>query len=140
MKTRKLLVAGLASLLMSSFCAAQILETPSMIYKNRCANCHGLKANGVPKLKEQSGTTVKEAVAQGIASQEKENIYGPPLNTMSQEDLLLKLKDLRNKDFDSKSAHSIMQKNLKQVEEREGKISDEKMADYIYTTFGSATK
>lgn len=140
MKTRKLLVAGLASLLMSSFCAAQILETPSMLYKNRCANCHGLKANGVPKLKEQSGTTVKEAVAQGIASQEKENIYGPPLNTMSQEDLLLKLKDLRNKDFDSKSAHSIMQKNLKQVEEREGKINDEKMADYIYKTFGSATK
>ncbi len=140
MKTRKLLVVGFASLLMASFCAAQILETPSMIYKNRCANCHGLKANGVPKLKEQSGTTVKEAVAQGIASQEKENIYGPPLNTMSQEDLLLKLKDLRNKDFDSKSAHSIMQKNLKQVDEREGKISDEKMADYIYTTFGSASK
>ncbi len=111
-----------------------------MIYKNRCANCHGLKANGVPKLKEQSGTTAKEASAQGISSQEKENIYGPPLTTMSQEDLLLKLKDLRNKDFDSKSAHSVMQKNLKHVEEREGKISDEKMADYIYTTFGSSSK
>ena len=140
MKARELLIVGFVSLLMSSYCAAKILETPSMIYKNRCANCHGLKANGVPKLKEQSGTTAKEAASQGLASQEKENIYGPPLTTMSQEDLLLKLKDLRNKDFDSKSAHSVMQKNLKHVEEREGKISDEKMADYIYTTFGSSSK
>jgi flagellar motility protein MotE (MotC chaperone) len=140
MKARELLIVGFVSLFMSSYCDAKILETPSMIYKNRCANCHGLKANGVPKLKEQSGTTAKEAASQGLASQEKENIYGPPLTAMSQEDLLLKLKDLRNKDFDSKSAHSIMQKNLKHVEEREGKISDEKMADYIYTTFGSSSK
>jgi len=140
MKTRGLLIAGLSSLLMSSVCVAKILETPSMIYKNRCANCHGLKADGVPKLKEQSGTTVKEAAAQGTSSQEKVNIYGPALNAMSQEDLLTKLKDFRNKDFDSKSVHSVMQKNLKQVEDREGKISDEKMADYIYTTFGPGLK
>jgi len=59
---------------------------------------------------------------------------------MSKEDLFDKLKDLRSKDFDSKSYHSVMQKNLKKIEEREGKISDEKMADYIYTTFGSSTK
>ena len=137
MKTRGLFVVGLASLLMSSFCSAKTLETPSMIYKNRCANCHGLKANGVPKLKEQPGTSVEEAAAHGMASQEKSNIYGPPLNNMTKEELVAKLKDLRNKDFDSKSAHSVMQKNLKKVEEREGKISDEKMADYIVTTFGS---
>ncbi len=137
MKTRDLLTVGIASLLLSSFCSAKTLETPSMIYKNRCANCHGLKANGVPKLKEQSGTSVEEAAAQGMASQEKADIYGPPLNALSKEELVAKLKDLRNKDFDSKSAHSVMQKNLKKVEEREGKISDEKMADYIFTTFGS---
>lgn len=137
MKTRGLFVIGLASLMMSSFCSAKILETPSMIYKNRCANCHGLKANGVPKLKEQSGTSVVEAAAQGMASQEKADIYGPPLTTLSKEELVTKLKDLRNKDFDSKSAHSIMQKNLNKVEEREGKFSDEKMADYIVTTFGA---
>ncbi|MFY9142290.1 c-type cytochrome [Sulfuricurvum sp.] len=136
MKTRGLLIAGLASLLMSSFCSAKVLETPSMIYKNRCANCHGLKANGVPKLKEQPGTSVEEAASHGMASQEKGNIYGPPLNRMSEEELVAKLKDLRNKDFDSKSAHSVMQKNLKKVEEREGKITDEKMAEYIVTTFG----
>jgi hypothetical protein len=136
MKTRGLFVIGLASLLMSSFCSAKTLDTPSMIYKNRCANCHGLKANGVPKLKEQPGTSVSEAAAQGMASQEKADIYGPPLTTLSKEELVAKLKDLRNKDFDSKSSHSVMQKNLKKVEEREGKFSDEKMADYIVTTFG----
>ncbi|HZF70304.1 c-type cytochrome [Sulfuricurvum sp.] len=136
MKTRGIFVVGLASLLMSSFCSAKTLETPSMIYKNRCANCHGLKANGVPKLKEQPGTSVEEAAANGMASQEKSDIYGPPLNTLSKEELVVKLKDLRNKDFDSKSAHSVMQKNLKKVEEREGKFSDEKMAEYIVTTFG----
>ncbi|MDD5052664.1 MAG: hypothetical protein PHO27_08035 [Sulfuricurvum sp.] len=136
MKTRGLFVIGLASMLMSSFCSAKTLETPSMIYKHRCANCHGVKADGVPKLKEQPGTSVEEAAAQGMSSQEKADIYGPPLTTLSKEELVAKLKDLRNKDFDSKSAHSVMQKNLKKVEEREGKFSDEKMADYIVTTFG----
>jgi len=136
MKKRGLFVIGLASLLMSGFCSAKTIETPSMIYKNRCANCHGIKANGVPKLKEQPGTSVEEAAAHGMASQEKGDIYGPPLNTLTQEELVMKLKDLRNKDFDSKSSHSVMQKNLKKVEEREGKFSDEKMAEYISTTFG----
>lgn len=140
MKTRGLLVIGFVSLLMASCCSAKILETPSMIYKNRCANCHGIKANGVPKLKEQSGTSTEEAAAHGMASQEKGNIYGPPLNAMSKEDLVAKLKDLRNKDFDSKSYHSVMQKNMKHIEEREGKITDEKMAQYIYTTFGTGAK
>jgi len=140
MKTGGFLMIGLASLLMSSFCAAKTTEKVSDIYKTRCANCHGVKANGVPKLKEQPGTSATEAAAQGMASQEKANIYGPPLSTMSKEDLVYKLKDLRNKDFDSKSIHSVMQKNLKHIEEREGKISDEKMAEYIYTTFGSSSK
>ena len=107
------------------------------IYKARCANCHGVKANGVPKLKEQSETNAEEAAAKGISSQEMANIYGPPLSNMSKDDLINKLKDLRNKDFDSKSSHSVMQKNLKHIEEREGKVSDEKMAEYIYTTFGA---
>lgn len=136
MKTRGLLMIGLASLMMSSYCSAKILETPSMIYKNRCANCHGMKANGVPKLKEQPGITAEQAAALGAASQDKGDIYGPPLNTLSKDELVQKLKDLRNKDFDSKSYHSVMRKNLKKVEEREGKITDEKMAEYIFTTFG----
>jgi len=140
MKTRGLLIIGLTSLLMSNVYAAKTTQTMGDIYKARCANCHGVKANGVPKLKEQPGVTAEEAAAKGMASQEKGNIYGPPLSTMSKEDLFDKLKDLRSKDFDSKSYHSVMQKNLKKIEEREGKISDEKMADYIYTTFGSSAK
>lgn len=140
MKTRGLLVIGIASLLMSNFCAAKTTDKMGDVYKARCANCHGVKANGVPKLKEQAGTSAEEAASQGMASQEKGNIYGPPLSSMSKEDLLNKLKDLRSKDFDSKSYHSVMQKNLKMIEKREGKISDEKMADYIYTTFGSSIK
>jgi hypothetical protein len=31
-----------------------------------------------------------------------------------------------------------MQKNLKHIEDRQGKIADEKMAEYISTTFGTA--
>jgi cytochrome c553 len=137
MKTRGFLVIGIASLLMSSFCFAKTTGNMGEIYKARCANCHGVKANGVPKLKEQSETNAEEAAAKGISSQEKANIYGPPLSNMSKDDLINKLKDLRNKDFDSKSSHSVMQKNLKHIEEREGKVSDEKMAEYIYTTFGA---
>ncbi|MDD4854475.1 MAG: c-type cytochrome [Sulfuricurvum sp.] len=140
MKIGGLLIIGLASLIASGYCAAKTTEKVSNIYKTRCANCHGVKANGVPKLQEQSGTSAEEAAARGMASQEKINIYGPALNTISKEDLVYKLKDLRSKDFDSKSYHSVMQKNLKHIEEREGKFSDEKMADYIYTTFGSSTK
>lgn len=140
MKTRGLLVLALASLLMSNFCAAKTTNKMGDIYKDRCSNCHGIKANGVPKLKEQSGVSVEEAAAHGMASQEKGNIYGPPLNVYTKDEIYKKLLDLRSKDFDSASYHSIMQKNLKKIEEREGKISDEKMAEYISTTFGGGNK
>ncbi|OHD89216.1 c-type cytochrome [Sulfuricurvum sp. RIFCSPLOWO2_12_FULL_43_24] len=136
MKTRGLLMIGLASLLMTNVYAAKTANKMGNIYKERCANCHGIKANGVPKLKEQAGTTVEEATAQGTSSQEKSNIYGPPLNVYTQDEVYRKLMDLRSKDFDSQSYHSVMRKNLKVIEDREGKISDEKMAEYIFTTFG----
>lgn len=136
MKTRGLLIIGLASLLMSNVYGAKNTNKMGDIYKARCANCHGVSANGIPKLKEQPGTSVEEAAARGAASQEKNNIYGPPLNVYTKDELYRKLMDLRNKDFESESYHSIMQKNLKKIEEREGKISDEKMAEYISTTFG----
>lgn len=136
MKTRGLLMIGLASLLMTNVYGAKPANKMGNIYKERCANCHGIKANGVPKLKEQSGTTAEEATAQGAASQEKSNIYGPPLNVYTQDEVYRKLMDLRSKDFDSNSYHSVMRKNLKVIEEREGKISDEKMAEYIFMTFG----
>jgi len=140
MRTNGLLMIGLASLMMSSFCAAQTTEEMGSIYTERCANCHGVTANGVPKLEEKPGVKVDEADAQGIASQEKANIYGPPLNKLSKEDIAAKLLDLRSKDFESQSYHSVMKGNLKTIEAREGKISDEKMAEYIYNTFGEGAE
>ena len=140
MKTRGLVWIALVSMAVSSVCVAKTTDKTGEIYKNRCANCHGVKANGVPKLKEQPGMSAEEAAATGTSSQEKGNIYGPPLSTFSKEELVNKLKDLRNKDFDAKSYHSIMRQNLKNIEEREGKVSDEKMAEYIYTHFSAGAK
>ena len=83
MKTRGLLVIALGSLLMSSFCNAKDLETPSMIYKNNCANCHGIKADGVKKLKEQSGITTKQRAALDVASKGQAYVCGVPLDTIN---------------------------------------------------------
>lgn len=140
MKTRGLLLIGLVSLVVSNVCVAKTTDKTGEIYKNRCANCHGAKANGVPKLKEQAGMSAEEAAAAGTSSQEKGNIYGPPLNTFGKEELLSKLQNLRNKDFDAKSYHSVMRENLKHIEERDGKVSDAKMAEYIYNAFGGGAK
>lgn len=140
MKTRKLLVIGLASLLMSSFCSAKDWESPSMIYKNNCASCHGEKADGVKKLKGQSGITTQQRAALDVASKGQAYVCGVPLNTLTQEELVRKLKDIRSKNFDGKSYHAVMNRNMKKIEEREGKVTDEKMANYIYTTFGFGSK
>lgn len=135
MKTRALLAAGAAAMMLTGFSVASASDMAE-IYKNRCANCHGVKADGVPKLKEQHGMASEAAATHGVASQEKADIYGPPLNALSIEELVMKLKDLRNKDFDSASYHSVMQENLETIEEREGGVSDQKMAEYIHNTFG----
>lgn len=140
MKTHGLVFMGLVSLAMSGFLYGESEGKCASVYQNRCANCHGIAANGVPKLKEQHGMTAQDAAAQGASSQEKGNIYGPPLNMYSKEELVNKLIGLRNKDFDNSTYHSEMRKNLKMIEAREGKISDERMADYIHRTFGSLKK
>lgn len=139
MKKNGLLMLGLASLVLPSICMAGSMVDVADVYTNRCANCHGVKAEGVPKLKEKTGVSVKVADGQGMASEVKENIYGPPLNVLSKETLAAKLLDLRNKGYDSTSYHSVMVQNLKTIEKREGKIPDEKMAEYISKTFGVAT-
>ncbi len=140
MKTREFLVIGLASLLMSSFCSAKDLESPSMIYKNNCAACHGEKADGVKKLKGQSGISTQQRAALDVASKGQAYVCGVALNTLTEQELNRKLNDIRSKNFDGKSYHAVMSRNLKKVEEREGKITDEKMAKYIYTTFGFGSK
>lgn len=140
MKNGKLLVIALASLAVSNLYGAQTVEDMGDIYESRCANCHGITANGVPKLTEQPGVEAEEADAKGVASQAKTNIYGPALNGYSKEELTTKIMGLRSKSFDSESYHSVMQANLKHIEAREGKISDEMMAEYIYDTFGGGAK
>ncbi|MDP2078245.1 MAG: c-type cytochrome [Sulfuricurvum sp.] len=140
MKTRDVLVIGFAALLMSSYCSAKDLETPSMIYKNNCAACHGEKADGVKKLKGASGITTKQRAALDVASKGQYYVCGVALNTFTEKELVRKLQDIRSKNFDGKSYHAVMNRNLKKVEEREGQITDEKMAKYIYTTFGFGSK
>ena len=140
MKIRGFLVIGLASLFMSSFCDAKDLESPSVIYKNNCATCHGVKADGVKKLTGLSGVTTKQRAALDVASHGQAYVCGVPLDTLSEAELVRKLQDIRKKNFDGKSYHAVMQRNMKKIEEREGKITDEKMAKYIYTTFGFGSK
>ncbi|WP_300362262.1 c-type cytochrome [Hydrogenimonas sp.] len=120
--------------------ASTHVKDAASVYKNRCANCHGDKANGVPKITPAPGVDPREADAKGIVSEESANVYGPPLNGLSKEELLKKLDEIRNGDFDSESTHAAMRKNLEEIEKREGKISDEAMAEYIYNTFGPGSE
>ncbi len=131
---------GIASLVVSDICAAQTTQKMGDIYVNRCANCHGATANGIPQIKEKAGVKSEEAGSHGIASQKKTNIYGPALNALTKEEIVDKLIDLRSKGFESHSYDSVMKGNLKNIEEREGKVSDEKMAEYIYNTFGGGAE
>ena len=111
------------------------------IYKHRCANCHGDQANGVSKLTpKQEKLKVEEMAGAGVASSPDVNTNGIPLNHLSQEDLLEKLKNLRKEEDGVSTKHSVMRQNLKMIEAREGKMSDEEMAEYIYTTFGAGAK
>jgi hypothetical protein len=124
----------LASLALANLCAA----TPmGELYENRCANCHGVKADGVPKISERQGVDTAEASASGIASQATLNIYGPPLKHLTKAAFLAKMAELRGNDMLSDTHNVDMMKNLKKIEAREGKVIDEEMADYIVTTFGS---
>lgn len=130
------LMIGLTTLAVSNLPAAVTAEEMGEIFTNRCANCHGAAAEGVPLIKEPHGVKPAEADASGMASEEKTDIYGPPLNGLSKEEIVAKLIDLRSKGFESESYHSVMRQNLKHIEAREGDISDEMMAEYIYDTFG----
>lgn len=139
MRREGLLLAALGILAASSL-YAQSPAHMGKIYESRCANCHGAKADGVPKLEEMPGVSAETADAHGMASQEKANIYGPPLNRLSEESLQRKLMDFRSKGFESDSYHSVMRTNLKTIENREGDVDDAAMAAYIYNTFGEGAQ
>lgn len=137
MQKNRFLMACFVSVLGSTLWASPASSTVADEYKNRCANCHGVKADGVPKIKEQKQLDASKMPGAGVISDQEQEIYGPPLSNLSQEELVLKLQDLRSKDFDAASAHSVMRKNLEKIEKRDGKMSDEEMAEYIYATFGA---
>lgn len=140
MKRRNWLMLTLASMMASGLCVAQASESMGEIYKNRCAKCHGMKADGVSMMKEMPGVKAGEAGAHGMASQEQADIHGPALNMMSQEALQQKLMDFQSKGFESSSYHSVMRANLKTIEKREGDVDAGAMAAYIYNTFGEGAQ
>jgi len=138
MQKSKIVMACFVSVLGSGLWASTV--STADIYKNRCANCHGDAANGVPKLMPKKDLEVNKMAGAGVVSGAMSNIHGAPLNHLSEEDLLVKLQNLRNEDHDATSPHSVMRKNLEAIEKREGKISDEEMAKFIYMTFGPGSK
>jgi len=137
---KKLISACFASVVGSSFLTASPNLSMADIYKTRCANCHGDEANGVSKIKAKELGSLKDAAGKGVSLDKSENYFGSPLNTLSQEELLTKLQDLRKHESEADAPHSIMRKNLTEIEKRDGEVSDHDMAEYIYETFGAGHK
>ncbi len=55
MRRSTVLIATLVSMLVSTLCAAQTVSEMGSVYSDRCANCLGVTANGVPKIEAQPG-------------------------------------------------------------------------------------
>lgn len=137
MQKQRILMACMVMATSSTLWANSVAE----IYKKRCANCHGDKADGISKLApKQKDMKVSEMAGAGVVSGTTTNAYGTPLNNFTQEELLTKLKNLRKEDSELGAKHTVMRENLKTIEARDGKVSDEKMAKYIYMTFGEGSK
>lgn len=134
---KRFVIACIVSVVGSSMWAATPVTSTAQMYKTRCANCHGDKADGVSKVGKRDQGTVSKMAGSGVVSAKNENYYGSPLNHLSGDELFEKLQDLRKQDFDAKSPHSAMRENLKVIEKRNGKVSDRDMATYIYETFGA---
>jgi hypothetical protein len=155
MNNSKMMIGYLVSVISSSLMAVPAVPataakpstkaapaTPSMttLYRDRCANCHGDKANGVPKLKVTKDIPVEDMAGAGVASGKENKVFGSPLNHLTKEELVTKLINLRAEDHEASVATATMRENLKKIEKRYGKILDEKMAEYIYETFGPGSK
>jgi len=136
---KKLIVTACLAVMATS---STLLATPvSEVYKNRCANCHGDKADGLSKIaSKQEDMKVSEMAGAGIASGPNLETHGIPLKNFSEEELLSKLKNLRKDESEIGVKHTVMRENLKTIEKREGKFSDEEMAAYIYSTFGEGAQ
>ncbi|MBN2823697.1 MAG: c-type cytochrome [Campylobacterales bacterium] len=91
------------------------------VYKTKCANCHGDKADGDTKIISQTPMIKTKGVA---------------FTNLSQEEILQKLQNLRKNGNKLHDGSIAMREYLKAIESGVGKISDEEMAAYIYNTFG----
>lgn len=138
MKISKFVMLCAVSMVGSTLWASSPTPDVADVYKKRCANCHGIKADGVPKVEPKKQMAVEKMPGAGMVSDVAVNMYGSPLKHLTQEELVEKLKDFRNKSFDANSPESVMRDNLKKIEERDGHISDADMAAYIVNTFGAA--
>ncbi|MCH9813419.1 MAG: hypothetical protein K0U47_05685 [Epsilonproteobacteria bacterium] len=138
MRKTKFLMICAVTVIVPTLWASGGTKDVADVYEKRCANCHGVKADGVPKATPRKQMEVKHMHGAGIVSDQDVNMYGSPLKHLTQEELVEKLRDFRNQSFDANSPESVMRDNLKKIEERDGKISDTQMAAYIVNTFGIA--
>ncbi len=108
MMKKKVIIAALAVTGMFSMASA-MSNTNYQIYKHSCANCHGDQAQGIVEKK------------------------APPLNTMSREDLVVKLSALKGTDYENHS--KTMESNQRVLEKKGMQYDVMKMATYIYYAF-----
>lgn len=108
MSKKKLLIAVLAIAGMFSMGNAKTY-TSYQIYTKACSACHGDQAQGNAEKK------------------------APALNTMSREDLVVKLSALNGQDFETYSKHMVSNKRI--IESKGMRFNVMKMANYIYYGF-----
>jgi cytochrome c553 len=109
----KLLLSVLAvsSLSVSAFA---LNYSQGEIYQVMCSKCHGKFAEGMPEKK------------------------GPALTDMSQAELAADIFALNGDDYQSSgSAHEGMEENLRIIRKKGMDVDADKMAKYIYTSFGT---
>lgn len=101
------------ALVLAAGLAASLYAGPmksEAVYTKMCSSCHGMKGEGNPNIPD-----------------------APALNSLSKEDLVIKLSDIKGKGFDN--AHEKMEKNQKIIELRGMKYNSNEMAEYIYSRF-----
>lgn len=108
MSKKKLLIAVLAVAGMFSLGNAKTY-TSYQIYTKACSACHGDQAQGDAEKK------------------------APPLNSLSREDLVVKLSALNGQDFETYSKHMVSNKRV--LESKGMRFNVMKMANYLYYGF-----
>ena len=96
-----------------SISASAMNYTQGEVYQVMCSKCHGKFAEGMPEKK------------------------GPALTDSSQSELAMDIFALNGDDYQSSgSAHEGMEENLRIIRKKGMDVDADKMAKYIYTSFG----